>query len=64
MLKELMTVRSYDMMSSPMPASKTNENLDGSFECSRCHRRFQSQSELSSHINLEHEKRLPLAGVS
>jgi hypothetical protein len=51
------------MMSSSIATTGTNENLGGSFECSKCHRRFQSQGELSSHINFEHEKRLPLAGV-
>jgi hypothetical protein len=52
------------MMSSSIATTGTNQTLGGSFECSKSHRRFQSQSELSSHINLEHEKRLPLAGVS
>jgi hypothetical protein len=50
-------------MMSCITTSGTNENLGGLFEYNICHRRFQSQSELYTHINFEHEKRLPLAAA-
>jgi C2H2-type zinc finger len=53
------------MMPSLSEMLRINENLGGSFECSICHRRFQSQVDLFNHINLEHENiLLPLASVS
>jgi hypothetical protein len=54
------------MISSLKEMSRIDESLDGAFECRICHRRFQSQVDLSNHVNLEHESMLllPLESVS